>query len=248
MSKLDSMPLASSPPKGSSLDEPKINSGPPPIRNPAIATEKPAITLASIHRPIVGTVRPTLRSNERKPFSWRLVSAILCYAGWTVFIKTTLAIIYFALISQGFRHVLEDTGMRLSKLPGLDWLDDFEATYRLDVANGCAVVLLVVSWIAWSLLLRWNISMDLQKFFLRFGCNLDIIRTIIFTFSTIIIVGDGGLFYASFVAISAFGSSAFSPTAAVATVVYVSTLMFINFISFYLFQCIKDVQAGQASL
>lgn len=173
--------------------------------------------------------------------------AVLAYAAWTVFIKVTLAIIYFALMSQGFRHVLEDSGMRLSKLPGLEWLDDLESTYRLDVAQGCAVLLLVVSWFAWSMLLRWNINMDLQDFFRRLRCNLDITRTIIFSFSTIIIVGDGCLFYASFVAISAFGSWAFSPTAAVATVVYVSTLMFINFISFYLYQRIKDVQSERES-
>lgn len=247
MSKLDSMPSASPTSKGLSQDEHKLNSGPPLVRKPTVATDKPAMTLPNIHRPVVGTLRPTLQTNKRRSVSFALVMAILCYLAWTVFIKTTLALIYFALISQGFRHVLEDTGLRLSKLPGLDWLDEYESTYRLDIAHGCAVVLLVVSWMAWSLLLRWNINEDLKKFFQKLGCNLDLVRTIIFTFSVIIVFGDGCLFYASFVAIAAFGTSAFSPAAAIATVVYVTTLLFVNFLSFYLYQCIKVVQAGQVS-
>lgn len=177
---------------------------------------------------------------------WPLWWARLIRIAWDLGMTVILAIIYFSWGSQGIRHVLPASGLKLYKLPipGFADLENFETTYRLDTAHFAALILLVLSWLAWHFLLRLIISDDLQKKFERWSWNLTYIKPILIVTAILIIVGDGGLFYAAFNH-AAFGETRFSATALVASLVYMTILVLVNFISLYLAQCVKDQKETQ---
>lgn len=165
---------------------------------------------------------------------------------WDLGMTIILAIIYFSWGSQGIRHVLPASGMKLYKLPvpGFGELEHYETTYRLDTAHFAALILLVLSWLSWNFLLRLVISDELQKKFEGWSWNFTYIKPILTVTSILIIIGDGGLFYAAFNH-AAFGETRFSATAFVAALVYMTILVLVNFISLYLAQCVKDHKESQ---
>jgi hypothetical protein len=185
--------------------------------------------------PVVARFVPVTKIN------WPLWWARFVRFMWDLVMTIILAIIYFAWGSQGIRHVLPASGMKLFKLPipGFSELEHYETTYRLDTAHFAALILLVLSWLSWHFLLRLHISDELQKKFERWSWNLARIKPVLIVTATLIIIGDGGLFYAAFNH-AAFGETRFSATALVASLVYMTILVLVNFISLYFSHCAKD--------
>ena len=188
----------------------------------------------------MSTKVPAVAVPATKPFNWPLFWAKVRYWGWNATTKSLLTIVYLALISQGLRYVLPDIGMRLYKLPGLSFLQNYPATYRLDLAHIFSVVPLVSAWILWHM----NLEMYLrpEAFASRFSLwQLDRMKRIIITMGAIIIVGDACLFCAAFT-LSGWGSAKFSAAAVLATAVYVTVLGFVTFISLYLSELIDTLK------
>jgi len=176
----------------------------------------------------------------KKPFNWPLFWAKVRYWGWNIITKLLLTIVYLALISQGLRYVLPDIGLRLYKLPGLSFLQDYTATYRLDLAHLFSAAPLVSAWILWHL----NLELYLrpEAFASRFSrWHLDRMKRLIITMGAVIIVGDAFLFCAAFT-LSGWGTAKFSAAAVLATAVYVTVLGFVTFISIYLSESIDTLK------
>lgn len=194
-------------------------STPPPIPTPATKTEKPRKEPGS-----------ALQLYQARAMSW----------GWFG-VKLLVGVIYFALISQGFLNIFPDTGQRLYKaFPLFDGLQDYEWSYNLKVAHFCSIVLLLITWIAWYLLQQLLLDDKLLKTFGRWGWDEQFVKRFVIVCSLLVIVGDAGLFYRSFQS-SAFGDAGDSQAfCLVATLVWVSVLVFVNFISAYLSRCVTD--------
>jgi hypothetical protein len=183
---------------------------------------------------------------QKKQFDWVLFGIHVKFWSWTILTKFCVTIVYLALISQGLRYVLPDIGMRLSKLPGLSFLQDFTATYRLDLAHVFSAVPLVSAWILW----HWNLQLYLRPdaFAHRFRrWNLDRIKRVVVTMGTIVIVGDACLFGAAFM-LASWGGANFSAAAVLATLVYITVLAFVTFVSLCLAEAIdahkKEDESG----
>lgn len=179
----------------------------------------------------------------KKQFSFRLFRARLKHCTWNVVTKSLITIVYLALISQGLRYVLPDLGMKLSRLPGLAFLDNYQATYRLDLAHVFSVVPLISAWILWHFNLELYLWPD--AFARRFPrWDLDRMKRVVMTMGAIIITGDAMLFMAAFT-LSSWGQARFSPAALLATIVYVTVLGFVTFVSVYLAESIENIKTEE---
>lgn len=180
------------------------------------------------------------KAANKKLVDWPLFWAYSKYWFWNIATKSALGIVYLALISQGLRYVLPDIGLRIYRLPGLAFLEYFEATYRIDLAHVFAVVPLISAWMLW----HWNLEMYLrpEAFARHFrGWDIERMKRVILTMGIIIILGDAALFYASF-ALSGWGRATFSLPALIATSVYVTVLGFVTFVSLYLAESIDTIR------
>lgn len=192
-----------------------------------------------------GTTRPShAAASASKPFNWRrfwrLFFAVAKKVIWDATMLSIIVFVYLAVISQGFRYVLPDLGMRLYKMPGLAFLQDYTATYRLDLAHLFAAVPLISSCVLWHLLLE--IYLWPTAFAERFQrWDLDRLKRAIVTMGVIVITGDACLFAAAFT-LSGWGGSKFSAVAVLATLVYVTLLAFVTFISLYLAESIDNLK------
>ncbi|MBW3597606.1 MAG: hypothetical protein KY475_10060 [Planctomycetes bacterium] len=176
-----------------------------------------------------------------KSLDWALLWKRVKFWAWNILTKVCVTIVYLALISAGLRYVLPDIGMRLSRLPGLSFLDAYTATYRLDLAHVFAVVPLVSAWLLWHW--NWEIYLRSEAFDRRFGrWDIDRVKRVVVTMGAIIIAGDACLFGAAFMLASWGGGSNFSAAAVFATFVYVTVLGFVTFVSMGLGQAIEDHQ------
>lgn len=90
---------------------------------------------------------------QTKPINWDRFFATMKYWIVSLVTKVGLGIIYMSVIREGLAYMVPFLGQRLSKLPGLTFLADFEATYRLDLAIVFSLFLLCFVWWLWSKLL-----------------------------------------------------------------------------------------------
>ena len=152
----------------------------------------------------------------------------------------TLAIIfpiYFMLISEGSRALIPALGQRLSRIPFIGFLDNFEATYRLHLGHLFATVLLVAVLILWEqiilILLRSKIDSH--------GFDPVMYRQLVLGLGITILTCDLILFYLA-IARSTWGGSSFSFSAMVATVCYLGFLVFTAF-----FACVLKRDVDRAN-
>ncbi len=145
------------------------------------------------------------------------------YYAWQVFSKTFLGVLYFAIISEGLRQLVPVLAQKLYKLPLLSFLQDYEATYRLDLAPFFALFLLIAVWFLWGVVLKiWVLEHESEQY-------SDAHRLVIATLAITILGADTYLFYA---AVSQMGwSSSFSLSAIVATAAYLGVLIFVLYVS-----------------
>jgi hypothetical protein len=182
-------------------------------------------------------------SERLRQVNWPLWWARAVRIMWDLGMTMVLAIIYFAWGSQGIRHLLPASGMKLYKLPipGFSELELYETTYRLDTAHFGGISMLVLSWISWNFLLRMFISDELSHKFERWTWKVPHLKPFLIVVATLIIFGDGGLFYAAFNH-AAFGETRWSASAFLASIVYMTVLVLVNFVSLYLARCVKDLK------
>ena len=150
--------------------------------------------------------------------------ARLKYWGWQCFTKPIMGLIYLAVISEGLRLLVPVLGQRLYKLPGLGFLEEYESTYKLDLAPLFVVFLLIAVWHLWAKVIELWIARDDDAWW-----NTESHKVLVRMLAVTILGADGFLFYAS---VSQMGWSAtLSVSAFVATAAYVGVTIFVSYIS-----------------
>lgn len=175
----------------------------------------------------------------RSELEWRLLRARAAYWAWQFASKVVMGVIYLSIIAEGFRTLVPVLNRRLSHLPMLGWMDDYEGTYQLDMASVMALFMLIAVYGLWSKVLKlWlteKIGIDYR---LRKQGNAD---TFVLVFGAIVLVSDALLFYVAVTEIS-WGGSTFSFTALFATAAYVSVLVFTIYVSINLHEKIELIE------
>ncbi len=156
------------------------------------------------------------------------------YWSWKTSSKILLGVVYFSIIAEGLRQIVPVLGQRLHKLPGLSFLQDYEATYRLDLAPIFAGFLLLAVWSLWASLLKiWLLDDDSQQY-------SDSHKLLIATLGSTILSVDAYIFYA---ALSEYGwGGMFSFSALIATAAYVGVLIFVLYVSHQLHEDLEQLK------
>ncbi|QDT43496.1 hypothetical protein Pan241w_35970 [Gimesia alba] len=161
--------------------------------------------------------------------------ALLKYCVWQIFAKGGLGIVYIAIIAEGLRQLVPTLGQKLYKLPGLTFLQDYEATYRLDIAPIFALFLMIAVWFLWGKVLQMWLVSD----FAGPGWNSESYAMLVYILAFTILGADMILFYSAVTQMGWSGSS-FSFSAVIATAAYVGVLIFVSFVSLNLYQQVND--------
>jgi len=64
----------------------------------------------------------------------------VCYWGFTIPSKLVVGFLYYGVMSLGIRLSYTEMGVKLSKF--IPWFDDYELTYKLDLASIAAILIL----------------------------------------------------------------------------------------------------------
>lgn len=159
------------------------------------------------------------------------------YWVWQMVTKPSLGVIYLSVISDGLRYLVPPLAQRLYKLPGLSVLQDYEETYRLDLAPFFAFFLLIAVWYLWEKLLQlwlgWDEALDGSEW------NLEAYRRLISTLGVAIVGADACLFYVAMTQVGWRGMH-FSFSALVATAAYVGVLIFVSLVTVNLRRALKN--------
>jgi hypothetical protein len=158
-------------------------------------------------------------------------SAIIIFAHvkywlWKIGSAAFLAPIYIAIISEGLRLLIPPAGLRLSKIPFLDFFDDFEATHRLDCAHLMGLGMLVFVWFFWDQLLTIKMGAE----FNAYGFDPEKYKKVVTILGSTLICCDACLFFLS-VTNSSWAGSSFSFSAVLATAAYIAILVGVSFVS-----------------
>lgn len=195
-----------------------------------------------VPKPVGG--RPSSKNGTPDPsrvelpqIDWDVMIPRLKYYGWLLFTKLALGIVYMSIIRDGLRFVLPSLATKLSRIPGLGFLNDFELGYQLDMAVPMALfVLLAVFWL-WDRTLNMWLAGEAIPFNGRSRLPLFRLRSELFIYGMAFIVlsADSVLFYISIVR-SNWGGSPISFTAMLATVLYAAVLIFVTLVALELRQ------------
>ncbi len=178
-------------------------------------------------------------NRARRSLWWYAVLAglYLKLLAWETVTKGLLGIVYFVLIAEGIRQVLPTLGIKLSKIPGLGLLSEYEGIHKLDLAHLLSIIILIFAWIQWrELLLVWLSPEPEQS---AFGWRPRRHQEITVILAAVVLISDGLLFYSA-MADLAWNGSWFSITAFIATVVYVAILVFVTFVSINMKRAIQN--------
>ena len=175
---------------------------------------------------------------------WPLLWAHQQYWAFQAITKPFFALVYFAVISEGLRVVAAATAFKLHKLPipYFASLADSEEGARLDLAHFLALALLLAVWYlgekSIELWLRPGVTPDE-------GYDPDSYRRLVTTLAAMAIGGDAVCFYVAVTEMGWSGSS-LSFTGMVATMTYVSVLLFVSLVCVNLKNRIRDLKKGGA--
>lgn len=190
------------------------------------------------HRKVASPPRWKLVESGRR-IRWSLVHALLKYWSWQIATKAVLGMIYLAVIAEGFRLLMPPLGQRLYKLPGLGWTRDYEATYRLDLANFFSIFMLIAVWYLWGMILCFWLEVD--PFSDKPTTNTDRHKAVVVVLGVVVLVADACLFYAAMTQMGWTGAT-FSFTAVVATAAYLAVIVFVTYVGINLRKNIADIE------
>jgi hypothetical protein len=185
-----------------------------------------------------GRSSPESRGLVHSDARWLVVQAVVAhvkYLIWLAVTKIPLGVLYVSVMADGLRYLVPALGQKLYKLPGLSFLQDYEATYRLDLAPLFALFLLLAVFWLWGRILRmWLFDPEEDDLGMP-GANAAAARLMILGLGLVILGADLLLFYISMTQ-STWGGTAFSVSALIATAAYVAVLIFVSLVSVVLHQ------------
>lgn len=165
--------------------------------------------------------------------NWKKLFARFLYYGFKLITLLLILPVYSSLISEGYRLLIPGLGQRLSRSIFLAFLDTFELTYRLDLANILSVFLLVFAWLAWEILLQLVLGGEINTL----GLDPEKFKKAVIILASTLIGTDACLFFMS--ATNSSWGSTFSFAAVLATAAYVAILVSISFVSCCLSRNVK---------
>lgn len=122
--------------------------------------------------------------------SWR--EKLTFYIANWLFITPIMSVIYAVLVSDGLRLILPATQTRLSKIPFLEFMERYQAFYRLDLAILISLALYqLVTWLWMQIFLEILGYGSLSR---RRHCPLAL-KCLLGVVSFIFLALDSGLFY-----------------------------------------------------
>jgi hypothetical protein len=152
---------------------------------------------------------------------------------WKIVTFPLVAILCCTVNAQGARSMVPILGMPLHKLPFpfFSRLRDYEGLHRLDLAVLFSFLLLIAVWYLWTVMM-W-IWFAPNQFFARTGWEPEKYTRFVFALAIVILSADALLFYAGMVQEMGglFGGAVISIPAILATVAYMSALIFVSFVS-----------------
>lgn len=179
-----------------------------------------------------GRVRygPQTKGVELPRINWALWGARLKYWTWQILTKGLLGMVYLSMVREGFVYVIPTLGMKLSKIPGMAFLKDYEATYRLDLAFVLSFFVMVAVFWLWSRVLALYLHGDDTAFQTDDPGFRKRREKVFYSLAGTILIADGLLFYIAMTQ-SSWGGSIFSFTALLATVIYICVLIFVTVVA-----------------
>jgi hypothetical protein len=187
-----------------------------------------------------GSPPPRYRIRMRSPRPDRPPGSIAAYAayyGWQVTTKLVLGCIYVACLAEGLKFLVPPLGQKLHKIPGLSFLETYDATYRLDLAIPFSLFMLIAVFFLWSRIIRLWLEIDDEMEDVR--GNRDHQTQLIVALGFVILGADLFIFYVAVTQVT-WGGSAFSFTALLATGAYVAVLIFVTYVGVVLRQRLED--------
>ncbi len=173
-----------------------------------------------------------------QPSTWGRVWAWTMYLSWQLLTKGVLSVIYFTLIADGMAQLSPALARKLHKVSSsLSWLQDYEATYQLTVAQLAALVFMVLVWIAWTwVLTAWVKHEETGSSANGLPKRVSDVFTVL---AVILLIGDCCLFYMSLVH-ATWSGTPLSISALLGTVVYAAVVVVAVLFSIYLKrQCVR---------
>ena len=168
---------------------------------------------------------------------WLLLWYRIKYWVWQLVTKAVIGTIYLSIITEGFRMLVPKLGQKLHRIPMLGWLDEYEATYRLDMAMCMALFMLIAVWTFWDRLLTLWLNHQIR--FDGTLLNQTNQRKLIATLGPVLMAADAFLFFSAVGEVS-WGGGGFTFTALFATAAYVAVLVFCIYVGISLR---NDIQA-----
>ncbi len=165
---------------------------------------------------------------------WALYLKLLA---WELVTKGLLGIVYYVLIAEGMRQVLPVLGTKLSKIPGLGILNEYEGLHKLDLAHVLSIMVLLIAWILWRILLLAWLSHEPEQN--EFGWKPRRHQELVTILGAVMLITDAALFYYAMADLS-WNGSWFSITALFATAGYVTILIFVTFYSITLSRAVQN--------
>lgn len=179
-----------------------------------------------------------------KQIDWELVHAKALHFLWIGPVKAIFAVIYIAIVRDGFVNLTPTFAMRLSQIPGLRFLADSDAFYAVDIALVLSAFLFIVVSYCWAALFRLWTSGDRSAFATDEQKYANRYESLIVGLSMIVIFAELTLFYQAIVE-STWGGSAFSFTALLASLVFVGVLLGVILIGIHLELTVKQLEESK---
>lgn len=150
-----------------------------------------------------------------RAFAWFL------FVVWLVFTKLVMGTIYFVVTAEGLRTTFALFGMKLSKIPWLGGLDEYNETHTLRLAHLAALGLFVATyWMSYCLVHPWLVATPIR----RRGLNPEGYRKFASTLGYVFLSLDAFLLYRA-VASASWGGGALSLNAFVMTALWVALIL-----------------------
>lgn len=179
------------------------------------------------------------RSTRR--YDVELFLARVKYWAWYIITKICLGIVCIGIVSEGLRMFVPALGQKLYRLPGFGFLRNYEETHSLDIAPFLAFFFVISVWYLIEKMLKlWLPSDSIDRTDVLWNGEKEM--KIVTAMACVLITVDCVLFYTA-IARMRWGASMFSFSALLATLAYLSVLVFVSYVSAKLHGRVAELKA-----
>lgn len=175
-----------------------------------------------------------------KRFQGRLVWTELKYWTTVLLSKVGLGAVVVNWEAKGVRNAMESTVQRLHTIPLFGWMENFEETYRLDLAHAYAATILVLMWVLSAEAARAWIG--LTSPWVGEKIRDKVYRTVVVSVGAALAVVESSMLYMGQLETSWEGTSMVNLGAAVATLGYLIIVLVTTWMCVVLGERLREVR------